>query len=65
MYQFSFHLLVSVTLKCGRVVGYQFGSADAVDPTIGDPNAHNDINSYYVDGVSIILMGLPVNMSGH
>ena len=28
-------------------------------------NAHNDINSYYVDGVSIILVGLPVNVSGH
>ena len=43
---------ISYSQVCGRVVGYQFGSADAVDPTIG-ANAHNDINSYYVDGVSI------------
>ena len=43
---------------CGRVVGYQFGSTDASDPTSGRyPNdihpSHTDINSYYVDGVSI------------
>ena len=47
---------------CGRVVGYQFGSPDADYPgryegeetygTVIDTN-HNDINSYYVDGVSI------------
>ena len=36
----------------GRVVGYQYASTDAVDSTIGT-GAHNDINSYYVDGVSI------------
>ena len=49
----------SYSQVCGRVVGYQYGSPDAiynhnyktnVDGT--DPN-HNDINSYYVDGVSI------------
>ena len=34
---------------CGRVVGYQFGNPDAVDGN----NGHNNINSYYVDGVSI------------
>ena len=37
---------------CGRVVGYEYGSPDAVDNTIG-PTQHNDINSFYVDGVSI------------
>ena len=37
---------------CGRVVGYQYGSADAVDSTHGT-NEHNNINSYYVDGISI------------
>ena len=34
---------------CGRVVGYQYVSPDAVHYN----TAHNDINSYYVDGVSI------------
>ena len=34
---------------CGRVVGYQWGSSDAVYPH----HNHNNINSYYVDGVSI------------
>ena len=46
---------------CGRVVGYQYGSTDAVYPgrytgeTYGSviDSSHNDINSYYVDGVSI------------
>ena len=32
---------------CGRVVGYQYGHTDAVD------TYHNDINSWYVEGVSI------------
>ena len=36
---------------CGRVVGYQYGSPDAVQYNYN--TAHNDINSYYVDGVSI------------
>ena len=44
---------ISYSQVCGRVVGYQYGSPDAVDPSVGNPNAHNDINSYYVDGVSI------------
>ena len=44
---------ISYSQVCGRVVGYQYGSPDAVDPFIDDPNAHDDINSYYVDGVSI------------
>uniref|UniRef100_A0A1X7T0X3 Fibrinogen C-terminal domain-containing protein n=1 Tax=Amphimedon queenslandica TaxID=400682 RepID=A0A1X7T0X3_AMPQE len=36
---------ISYSEVCGRVVGYQWGSPDAV--------AVDDINSYYVDGVSI------------
>ena len=32
---------------CGRVIGYQYSSADAFYPTL------NDINAAYVDGVSI------------
>ena len=36
---------------CGRVVGYQYASTDAVMNYIS--TAHNNINSYYVDGVSI------------
>ena len=42
---------VSYSQVCGKVVGYQYGSPDAVYNG-GDPN-HNNINSYYVDGVSI------------
>ena len=52
---------ISYSQVCGRVVGYQFGSTDADYPgnytdepygTSVDTD-HNDINSYYVDGVSI------------
>ena len=48
---------ISYSQVCGRVVGYQFGSPDAVlwlNPKNykTDPK-HNDINSAYVDGVSI------------
>ena len=35
---------------CGRVVGYQYRTSDALDTTHGH---HNDINGPYVDGVSI------------
>ena len=40
---------ISYSQVCGRVVGYQWGSSDAVYPL----HNHNNINSYYVDGVSI------------
>ena len=53
---------ISYSQVCGRVVGYQYASTDAVQhgewrnpqQYIGgtDPK-HNDINSVYVDGVSI------------
>ena len=43
---------ISYSQVCGRVVGYQYYSTDAVDSTIGT-NQHNNINSYYVDGISI------------
>ena len=52
---------ISYSQVCGRVVGYQWGSPDAVYPgryevetygSVIDSN-HNDMNSYYVDGVSI------------
>ena len=36
---------ISYSQVCGRVVGYQYRTPDASN--------HNDINSYYVDGVSI------------
>ena len=42
---------ISYSQVCGRVVGYQWGSSDAVNDA--PHNNHNDINSYYVDGVSI------------
>ena len=47
---------------CGRIVGYQYNSPDAVHnylwskpwPTgAGIDPSHDDINSHYVDGVSI------------
>ena len=37
---------------CGRVVGYAYNSPDAVD-RLHEKSHHNDINSFYVDGVSI------------
>uniref|UniRef100_A0A1X7TMX4 Uncharacterized protein n=1 Tax=Amphimedon queenslandica TaxID=400682 RepID=A0A1X7TMX4_AMPQE len=40
---------ISYSQVCGRVVGYQYASTDAVYPGLG----HNDINSHYVDGISI------------
>ena len=38
---------ISYSEVCGRVVGYQFGSTDVLDTVT------TDIDSYYVDGVSI------------
>uniref|UniRef100_A0A1X7UKG0 Fibrinogen C-terminal domain-containing protein n=1 Tax=Amphimedon queenslandica TaxID=400682 RepID=A0A1X7UKG0_AMPQE len=37
---------ISYSQICGRVTGYQYGHPDGIDGV-------NDINSYYVDGVSI------------
>ena len=42
---------ISYSQICGRVVGYQYGSTDASYPDNG--LYINDINSYYVDGISI------------
>lgn len=42
---------MSYTEVCGRVVGYQYGTTDAVDSKFG--SGHNDIDSHYVDGVSL------------
>ena len=42
---------ISYAQVCGKVVGYQYASPDAVDHTIG--TGHNDINSHYVDGISL------------
>ena len=42
---------ISYSQVCGRVVGYQWGSTDAA-ATVGGAS-HSDINSYYIDGVSI------------
>ena len=44
---------ISYSEVCGRVVGYQYASTDAVDTRFISDSLHNDINSYYVDGVSI------------
>ena len=42
---------ISYSQICGRVVGYQYGSTDAV--TGSSHASHYNIDSYYVDGVSI------------
>ena len=42
---------ISYSQICGRVIGYQYGSTDAIDTVYG-PN-HDDLNSFYVDGISI------------
>uniref|UniRef100_A0A1X7SNC5 Fibrinogen C-terminal domain-containing protein n=1 Tax=Amphimedon queenslandica TaxID=400682 RepID=A0A1X7SNC5_AMPQE len=44
---------ISYSQVCGRVTGYQFGSTDADYYDHNDIPNHSDINSYYVDGVSI------------
>ena len=44
---------ISYSEVCGRVIGYQFNSPDGVSPDFISLSEHNDINSYYVDGVSI------------
>ena len=44
---------ISYSKVCGRVVGYQYASPDAVDTRFINSSIHNDIDSYYVDGVSI------------
>ena len=39
---------------CGKLVGYQYSGTDALDQTRGTGlTSHNDINSYYVDGISL------------
>ena len=35
---------------CGRVLGYQYATADAIG---SNNDGHNDIDSYYLDGISI------------
>lgn len=44
---------VSYSKVCGRVVGYQYASTDAVDVRFIGPEIYNDIDSYYADVVSI------------
>ena len=42
---------ISYSQICGRVVGHSYETPDAVNSNIG--SNHNNIDSYYVDGVSI------------
>ena len=42
---------ISYSQICGRVTGYQYGSTDAIYQSTY--SHRNDLNSYYVDGVSI------------
>uniref|UniRef100_A0A1X7UXV5 Fibrinogen C-terminal domain-containing protein n=2 Tax=Amphimedon queenslandica TaxID=400682 RepID=A0A1X7UXV5_AMPQE len=44
---------ISYSQVCGRVTGYQYSSPDAVDNVLVSNSYHNNLNSYYVDGVSI------------
>ena len=50
--EFSFNG-TSYSQVCGRVTGYQYYTPDAVDNYFVPNSNHNDLNSYYVDGVSI------------
>lgn len=43
-------------MVCGRVIGYQFGSTNAIH---NDGAGHNDIDSAYLDGVSLTYGSLP------
>ena len=63
---------INYSQVCGKVVGYQYGSPDAVYPgryqnepygSVIDSN-HNNINSYYVE-VSVSHMVLLINIFGH
>ena len=42
---------ISYSQVCGRVIGYQVGTTDAVG--IGHNRGNGGLNSYYVDGISI------------
>ena len=44
---------ISYSQVCGRVIGYQYASPDAVDTRFISLSDHNNINTYYLDGVSI------------
>ena len=45
---------INYSQVCGKVVGYQYASPDAIDQTLGTGlTSHTDINSYYVDGISL------------
>ena len=44
---------INYTQICGRVTGYQYASPDAVDTRFRTASIHNNLNSYYADGVSI------------
>ena len=41
---------ISYSQVCGRVVGYQYGSTDAIQKEGAN---HDNIDSYYVDGISL------------
>ena len=45
----TFATNMSYTEVCGKVIGYQKGTPQAINTGAG----HNNLNSYYVDGVSI------------
>ena len=44
---------ISYSQVCGRVVGYQYRSPDAIDSIYGSGPASHNIDDAYVDGVSI------------
>ena len=53
---------LSYTQICGKVIGYQYASTDAIDPRLyinRFDDEHNNLNSYYLDGVSITRGGSP------
>ena len=45
---------IKYTQICGRARGHQYTSPDGLSPTFdGGASSHNDINSFYVDGISL------------
>lgn len=44
---------ISYSEICGRLIGYQYSTPDAVTPAHGQAGAHDDIDSFYVDGISL------------
>ena len=54
---------LSYSHVCGRLRGYQFGGPDAFNASIVEK--YTSVDSNYVDGASISMAAIHVNMFGH